>query len=129
MNNIEKRFPGAKALAMPAQATVNGRVSRRAKEWHRRIIAGISLLGYTLTGFTLIAAVWSLLAAYTADFPGPRTTLRVLYKMLMNPFYVYGPNDMGIGLQLWTSLVRVFLGFTIASLIAIPMGILMGANR
>jgi nitrate/nitrite transport system permease protein len=49
--------------------------------------------------------------------------------MLLDPFYVYGPNDMGIGVQLWSSLVRVFAGFSLATLVAIPVGMLMGVNR
>jgi nitrate/nitrite transport system permease protein len=84
---------------------------------------------YTLTGFGLLIGVWALVAAVTKDFPGPQATFKVLGDMLMNPFYVYGPNDMGIGLQLWSSLVRVFAGFGMGALIAIPVGILMGANN
>jgi nitrate/nitrite transport system permease protein len=45
-----------------------------------------------------------------------------------DPFYDYGPNDKGIGLQLGSSLYRVFLGFFLGSLFAIPVGLLMGAN-
>ena len=37
-------------------------------------------------------------------------------------------NALGIGLQLWESLKRVGLGFGLGSLIAIPLGILMGSS-
>lgn len=36
---------------------------------------------------------------------------------------------MGIGFQLWSSLLRVFAGFGLGAIVAIPLGILMGANR
>ena len=90
--------------------------------------AGISL-GYTLLGFSLLMALWAVVAAATESFPGPLATLKVLCEMLMDPFYVYGPNDMGIGLQLWSSLLRVFGGFSLGAIFAIPMGMLMGANE
>jgi nitrate/nitrite transport system permease protein len=48
--------------------------------------------------------------------------------MLSDPFYDYGPNDKGIGLQLFTSIKTVLSGFLIGSLFAIPIGILMGAS-
>lgn len=87
----------------------------------------ISLL-YTLTGFAGLAAVWAGVAALSKDFPDPGSTFKILYQMLSDPFYVYGPNDVGIGLQLWSSLKRVFAGFSLATAVAIPAGMLMGAN-
>lgn len=90
--------------------------------------SGVSL-GYTLVGFSILIGIWAVVAATTKDFPGPISTLTILKEMLLDPFYVYGPNDMGIGLQLWSSLVRVAAGFGLGALVAIPIGILMGANK
>ncbi len=85
------------------------------------LLAGIGLL--------IFVGLWSLLSYYTkAALPGPKATLTVLYEMLRDPFYDYGPNDKGIGLQLFSSIKTVLLGFTLGSLIAIPIGILMGAS-
>ena len=66
---------------------------------------------YSVIGFTIALLLWSVLSTYSPDFPGPRSTLKTLFEMVRDPFYVYGPNDMGIGIQLWSSLVRVFYGF------------------
>ncbi|MEX2234511.1 MAG: nitrate ABC transporter permease [Cyclobacteriaceae bacterium] len=113
----------------PSAFTFIFRESAITKEWQRKIFSWAAGLGYSLTGFGILIGVWAVLAAMTADFPGPQTTLKVLYQMLLDPFYVYGPNDMGIGVQLWSSLIRVFAGFSLATLVAIPLGMLMGANR
>lgn len=98
-------------------------------EQRQRIYSGLSGLLYSLMGLGMLILGWALVAAFTTDFPGPRATLKVLCEMLLDPFYVYGPNDMGIGLQLWSSLGRVFAGFSMATIVAIPIGILMGSNR
>jgi nitrate/nitrite transport system permease protein len=45
------------------------------------------------------------------------------------PFYVAGPNDMGIGWQVLYSLGRVMAGFALAVAVGIPVGFLMGASR
>ena len=85
------------------------------------LLAGVGL--FVFGGF------WSLLSYYTKDaLPGPIATLTVLKEMLSDPFYDYGPNDKGIGLQLFNSIKTVLSGFLLGSLIAIPIGILMGAS-
>lgn len=98
-------------------------------EARRRLYTSATGAFYSLLGVGMLIVVWALIAGVTKDFPGPRATLKVLFEMLMDPFYVYGPNDMGIGLQLWSSLVRVFTGFLMATAVAIPFGMLMGGNR
>ena len=86
------------------------------------VLAGIGVLVFI--GF------WSLLSRYTKDaLPGPLATFTVLKEMLSDPFYDYGPNDKGIGLQLFNSIKTVLFGFLLGSLIAIPIGILMGASN
>ena len=49
-------------------------------------------------------------------------------KHLTSPFYDNGPNDRGIGIQLGHSLLRVALGFSLAALLAIPLGFVIGMS-
>jgi nitrate/nitrite transport system permease protein len=80
-------------------------------------------------GIFLFGICWSLLSYFTDNaLPNPTATLKVLAEMLSDPFYDYGPNDKGIGLQLWSSIKTVFFGFLLGSIVAIPIGILMGAS-
>jgi nitrate/nitrite transport system permease protein len=80
-------------------------------------------------GLAVFGGFWSLLSLYTENaLPGPIATLTVLKEMLSDPFYDYGPNDKGIGLQLFQSIKTVLSGFLLGSLVAIPIGILIGAN-
>ena len=43
-------------------------------------------------------------------------------------FFDNGPNDLGIGWNLLISLRRVAIGYTLASLIAVPLGIVIGIS-
>lgn len=84
---------------------------------------------FAMIGLIAFGGFWSLLSLYTKDaLPGPVATLTVLKEMLSDPFYDYGPNDKGIGLQLFVSIKTVLIGFLLGSVIAIPIGILMGAS-
>ena len=84
---------------------------------------------YLICGFTLLLAAWGIVSGIVGEtLPGPIATLKVLVNLLKNPFYDNGPNDKGIGVQLMSSIGRVFVGFTLGSFVAIPIGMLMGAS-
>lgn len=124
----KEQKPGVSNRLGSSLSSLQGSDFTSLKEWKQRMFSWASALAYSMTGFSILLGIWAIIAAATTDFPGPRSTLKVLYEMLLDPFYVYGPNDMGIGLQLWSSLVRVFAGFSLATLVAIPVGMVMGAN-
>jgi nitrate/nitrite transport system permease protein len=85
---------------------------------------------YGFMGFTFLIVFWSVISKFTeGGLPTPWATFEVFYELIKDPFYDYGPNDKGIGLQLGSSLVRVFTGFLLGSLFAIPVGIFIGANE
>lgn len=86
-------------------------------------------LFYSITGLVLLVAFWYGVSLITkGELPYPLATAKVFWELVKDPLYDYGPNDKGIGLQLVSSLGRVFTGFLMGSLIAIPIGLLMGAN-
>ncbi len=95
--------------------------------WRGAIGAGKSA-GYMLCGFGILLGIWAVVSGVSQSLPGPFTTLRTLAQMLADPFYDNGPNDKGIGIQLVSSIGRVFAGFALGSLVAIPVGVLMGAS-
>lgn len=85
---------------------------------------------YLLTGFAILLSIWELASIVTNnDLPSPIKTIAVFFEMWSNPFYDNGPNEKGIGVQLGYSLYRVFIGFSIGTLIAIPLGFLIGSNK
>jgi nitrate/nitrite transport system permease protein len=94
-----------------------------------KFIAALKALMFNLLGFSILGLIWHLVSIFThGEIPTPAATLTVLWELLIDPFYDYGPNDKGIALQLGNSLARVFTGFLCGAVIAIPVGLLMGAS-
>src|SRR5579883_928278 len=60
--------------------------------------------------------------------PGPLDVAATLWRHLKDPFYVRGTNDMGIGIQLAYSILRVMTGYLLAMAVAIPAGFLIGMS-
>jgi nitrate/nitrite transport system permease protein len=60
--------------------------------------------------------------------PGPLDIGAAIWALLKDPFYVHGTNDVGIGIQLGYSILRVMTGYLLAMLVAIPTGFLIGMS-
>lgn len=88
--------------------------------------AGFNWVLPPLLGLLLMVAVWSLVAQLSPNLPGPINTWRAAVVLFSDPFYVHGPNDVGIGWNILNSLQRVGLGFTMAALVGIPLGFIIG---
>lgn len=115
------------ALELESSTSLPSRIS--VKPVFQKLKGSVESAAFTLGGFGILLLGWYLISKVTADaLPGPVATLAVFWELIKDPFYDYGPNDKGIALQLISSLGKVFLGFGLGSLVAIPIGILMGAN-
>ena len=109
-------------IYLPQRRTISFPVGRRPNDV---VIAA----AYAAAGIVLLLALWQIAALLAGkDLPGPAKGLTVFWKLISNPLYNKGPNDKGIALQLFSSLGRVFTGFGLGSLVAIPLGFLMGAS-
>jgi nitrate/nitrite transport system permease protein len=62
------------------------------------------------------------------SIPGPLAVAAAAVDMLAHPFYDNGPNDKGIGLQIAASLGRMAIGYTIASVVAVALGVTLGLS-
>jgi nitrate/nitrite transport system permease protein len=67
-------------------------------------------------------------SAKQEGFPAPATVAATFGHYLSDPFYDNGPNDKGIGIQLAYSLARVGIGFLLATLVALPLGFVIGMS-
>ena len=102
---------------------------RPARVRTARVRAIAENVGLAAAGFAGLIAIWAIVASFSPDLPTPKEGFDSLRDLLSSPFHDNGPNDKGVGIQLWTSLQRVFLGFALAVAVAVPLGFAMGASK
>ena len=130
MTIIEKpalASPSADAATAPEPAPEPAPARRR--ERLRRLRSALATLGWAMVGFAVVLAIWAFGASRVPELPSPGETFSTLRTLLADPFYDNGPNDQGIGLRLLESLRRVFIGFGLATIVGVPIGLAMGASR
>jgi nitrate/nitrite transport system permease protein len=79
-----------------------------------------------LLGYLGLIAVWALAAQHASYLPGPVKTWHTAVMLFSDPFYIKGPNDVGVGWLLLNSLKRVAQGFGLAIAVGVPLGFLIG---
>jgi nitrate/nitrite transport system permease protein len=104
--------------AAPAIGEAKAR-ARRSRAWVMRVVPPVA-------GIALFVLLWEVVSLTSKGFPGPVPTFVEAVKVFSDPFYSNGPNDQGIGWNIWNSLKRVALGFGLAALIGIPLGFMIG---
>jgi nitrate/nitrite transport system permease protein len=77
----------------------------------------------------LILAVWQILCMKPgATLPSPSKIWTEAYDLIVDPFFVAGPQDIGLGWRVLTSLQRVAIGYGFAGVIGILLGTLVGQS-
>jgi len=88
----------------------------------------------------LIIQVWIGIATTIEDFPTPGDTYVAAFGgvnsegdeiigVLSDPFYIENQDDKGLYWQVIESLKRVFAGFSLAILIGVPFGLMLGMSK
>lgn len=92
-------------------------------DWIKGLIpAGVAIL--------IFLAIWQLLTmGPDANLPTPVRTVQDTWELIVNPFFNNGGTDKGLFWQVFTSLQRVALGFSLAAVVGIGLGILVGTNQ
>jgi nitrate/nitrite transport system permease protein len=92
-----------------------------------------------LLGFIVALVLWQVFSAITNALPGPIQVLQETWDpLIICPFYVgdeafswdgWKGGDVGLGWQTIASLIRVAIGYSIAAIVGVGAGVLIGANR
>jgi nitrate/nitrite transport system permease protein len=88
----------------------------------------------------VIIQVWSTIANLVEDFPTPVDTYiaavggetadgEEFEGVFADPFYVENKDDKGIFWQILASLERVFMGFGLAIIVGVPVGLFIGMSK
>ena len=83
-----------------------------------------------------LLVVLALLLIWELTFSGPKSQLPPPSKvwlesqdLILQPFFINGPQDVGLGWRILTSLQRVAIGFALAATAGIALGVLVGQSR
>ncbi len=81
-----------------------------------------------LAGLAVLVSVWTMVSQVAPFLPSPAKTVTNSWDLIVNPFFDEGPNNKGIGWQVLYSLGRVGLGFGLAMVVGIPVGLMLGLS-
>jgi nitrate/nitrite transport system permease protein len=75
--------------------------------------------------------IWQLLCLPgTQGLPGPIQVIQGAWDpFIINPFFDNGGNSKGLALQVFASLQRVAIGFSLSAIVGVSFGILIGSNK
>ncbi len=77
----------------------------------------------------LILLVWEVACAGPkSSLPAPSRIWAEAQDLILSPFFVFGPQDIGLGWRVLTSLQRVAMGFALAAVVGTVLGAIVGQS-
>ncbi|RFA38357.1 nitrate ABC transporter permease [Alkalilimnicola ehrlichii] len=109
-------------LSLPSRTAVQATAERIGKYGMSHVLPPAIVLAVLL-------AVWEALCSVPgATLPAPSKVVADTWELIVNPFYDYGGNDVGMGWQILASLERVAYGYLLAVVAGIGLGVLVGQS-
>jgi bicarbonate transport system permease protein len=82
-----------------------------------------------VTAFILLV-IWQLFSSLPgANLPSPVRVVQETWVLILYPFYDRGGTDKGLFWQVFSSLQRVAIGYSLAAIVGITLGVIVGMNR
>jgi bicarbonate transport system permease protein len=82
-----------------------------------------------LIALAVFLAIWQLFSLIVGTLPGPIQVVQETWELIIYPFYDRGGIDKGLFWQVWASLQRVAISYTLAAIVGIGLGVLIGVNK
>jgi len=112
----------AQIVALPRRPAA-GRAARVAKAVAGQVLPPLVTLA-------VIMLLWQgLTSASGAGLPSPAAIWRDSRELILNPFFDRGGVDKGLFWHALTSLKRVAVGFSLAAVVGVALGVLVGSSR
>ncbi len=110
-------------LIPTSQPTLAVRVGRRVLQGLINAVPALLVVG-------LLLIVWQFLASGPkSSLPSPMKVWADSKDLIIDPFFVAGPQDIGLGWRVLTSLQRVAIGFGLAGVVGVLLGTLVGQSQ
>ncbi|MCV3216769.1 nitrate ABC transporter permease [Plectonema radiosum NIES-515] len=111
------------AQKRPAGATLDNSFVSRLKKQLPNLIP-------PATAIAIFLIIWQLFAFIPgATLPGPIQVVQDTWILIFWPFYDNGGIDKGLFWQILASLKRVAISYTLAAIVGIGLGVLIGVNQ
>lgn len=81
-----------------------------------------------LIAIVAFLVVWQVFSLTGGTLPGPIQVVQDTWELIIYPFYDRGGIDKGLFWQVFASLQRVAISYTLAAVVGIGLGILIGVN-
>ncbi len=119
-------LPGAKPGVVPLPAPARKPLSSRLLPWLRAILVNVLP---PLVTVALIALFWQIAASGPqSSLPPPTKIWEEAKDLIVEPFYWAGSQDIGLGWRILVSLQRVAIGFSLAAIVGVLLGALVGQS-
>ncbi|WP_284179347.1 nitrate ABC transporter permease [Rhabdaerophilum sp. SD176] len=124
-------LPGPKASAKAAE--IVALPTRKSDGKGKKILDQLKGIAATtvppLLVLGVLLLVWQIgFAQPGASLPAPSVIWAEAKDLILDPFFVMGPQDIGLGLRVLTSLERVAIGFGLAAVVGVLLGALVGQS-
>ena len=77
----------------------------------------------------ILLTIWQIFSLFNQNLPGPIRVVTETQRLILYPFYDKGGTDKGLFWQVFASLQRVLIGYSLAAIVGISVGVLIGLNR
>lgn len=106
----------------PMRSLLAGRVLARLRSVAVSVIPPLLVLA-------VILLVWQIAFGRPgSSLPAPSTIWQEAKDLILEPFFIAGPQDIGLGWRVLTSLQRVMIGFSLAAVVGVMLGALVGQS-
>jgi bicarbonate transport system permease protein len=95
-----------------------------AKTWQR-----VDDILTPLVTLFILLGLWEFFSLFNQNLPGPIEVIKDTWKLILYPFYDRGGTDKGLFWQIWASLQRVAIGYSLAAVVGITVGVIIGLNE
>ncbi|MFL5172266.1 MAG: nitrate ABC transporter permease [Microvirga sp.] len=101
--------------------------------WQARVVPALGAFAARalppLVMLVMILTVWQILCMKPgATLPAPSKIWTEAYDLIVDPFFVAGPQDIGLGWRVLISLQRVAIGYGFAGIVGILLGTIIGQS-
>ena len=119
---VARSVEGQVIAFAPPREPLGARLWTTAQAWLAVIVPPIVVL-------CVLLLIWELASGGPkASLPPPSKIWEDSKDLIVDPFFVNGPQDIGLGLRVLTSLERVVMGFGLAAIAGILLGALVGQS-